>query len=300
MERQIAKLKEQVSEMGYEKYDWEESDLSDILFHADEVNLFSNTNMIVVDNASFLTATSNKKETNLHLEHLEAYLQNPNPNTILVFKINKEKLDERKKIVKIAKEKGFIKECNGIEDKEKIVQTLLEDYTIAKEDIQYLLERVGTDFSILKQELDKLKLYKIEDKSIQTEDITLLTSKNLDTNLFHLIDSIIVKNKKEAMECYQEMLKMGEEPIAILVLLANQFRMIYQVKRLFQMGYSEKQIASELKVHWYPIRKTLGRMQEYREETLLEYMQKLADLDISIKKGECDKFLFLELFLLNV
>lgn len=300
MDQQIEKLKKQVPELGYEKYDGEESDLSVILFHADEVNLFSNINMIVVDNASFFTSTSNKKETNQNLDYLESYFKNPNPNTILVFRINHEKLDERKKIVKIAKEKGFLKECNGVQNLEKIVADLLEDYTITKGDIQYLLERVGTDLAILKQEIDKLKLYKIEDKTIQTEDITLLTSKNIDTNLFHLIDSIIMKNKKEAMECYQEMLKMGEEPIAILVLLANQFRMIYQVKRLFQRGYSEKQIAAELKVHWYPVRKTLGRMQEYREETLLEYIQKLADLDVSIKKGECDKFLFLELFLLNV
>ena len=143
-------------------------------------------------------------------------------------------------------------------------------------------------------------MYKDKDKEITKEDLLLLTSQNIDTDLFNLIDAILMKNKKTALESYHEMMKLGEEPIMILVLLANQFRMIYQVKKLYQMGYSEKDISSELKVHWYPVRKTLGRMRDYEEKELLSYLKKLADLDIAIKKGEVDKNSCLEMFILNV
>ncbi len=181
-----------------------------------------------------------------------------------------------------------------------IVEELFLDYKISKEDAQFLLKRVGDNLSILEQEIEKIKLYKNEDKRISKEDILLLTSQNIDTDLFNLMDAIVLKNKEAALESYHEMIKLGEEPIMILVLLANQFRMIYQVKKLYQMGYSEKDISSELKVHWYPVRKTMGRMRDYEEENLISYLRQLADLDIAIKKGEVDKNICLEMFILSI
>ncbi len=299
IDREIEKLKENRNDFGYEKYDLEESNLTDILFHADEINLFSKHQLIVVDNA-FIFSAANKKEGKQDLDGLESYFKNPNPNTTLVFRINKEKLDERKKIVKLAKEKGYLKEYNQVDALDKIVLQMLDDYTMDKETLSFFLHRVGKDLSLLEQEIKKIKLYKAEEKEITKEDISNLTSQNLNTDIFNLIDAIILKRKQEAITCYHEMLKLGEEPIMILVLLANQFRMIYQVKKLYQMGYSEKDISSKLKVHWYPVRKTLGRMQEYKEEQLLEYIYQLASLDVAIKKGEIEKEISLELFILNV
>jgi DNA polymerase-3 subunit delta len=300
IEKQITELRKKVDTLSYEKYDLEVSCLSEIVMHADEVSLFSSTQMIVVENAYIFTPSTNKKLPEQNISSLESYFKNPNPNTIFVFKIEKEKLDERKKIVKLAKEKGYLKECNKIDNPLEIVFDLFFDFMISKENAEFLVKRVGNNLSILQQEIEKIKLYKDKDKEITKEDLLLLTSQNIDTDLFNLIDAILMKNKKTALESYHEMMKLGEEPIMILVLLANQFRMIYQVKKLYQMGYSEKDISSELKVHWYPVRKTLGRMRDYEEKELLSYLKKLADLDIAIKKGEVDKNSCLEMFILNV
>lgn len=300
IDKQIAELKKKVDSLSYEKYDLENSNLTDILMHADEVSLFSNIRMLVVENAYIFTSTTNKKLPEQNIDALEAYFKNPNLNTILVFKVEKEKVDERKKIVKLAKEKGYLQECKQVDNPLKIVEDLFLDYKISKEDAQFLLKRVGDNLSILEQEIEKIKLYKNEDKIISKEDILLLTSQNIDTDLFNLMDAIVLKNKEAALESYHEMIKLGEEPIMILVLLANQFRMIYQVKKLYQMGYSEKDISSELKVHWYPVRKTMGRMRDYEEENLISYLRQLANLDIAIKKGEVDKNICLEMFILSV
>ncbi len=300
IDKEIEKLKRNIDPLSYEKYDLENSNMTDIVMHADEVSLFSSKQMIVVENAYIFMASTNKKLPEQNIDGLEAYFKNPNPNTILVFKVEKDKLDERKKIVKLAKEKGYLKEYNKIDHTPKMVLDLFGEYSITKEDATFLLERVGNNLSILEQEIEKIKLYKNEDKTVSKEDILLLTSQNIDTDIFNLIDAILTRDKKVAIQSYQEMIKLGEEPIMILVMLANQFRMIYQVKKLYQRGYSEKDISSELKVHWYPIRKTLGRMQQYDEDTLISYIQKLANLDIAIKKGEVDKGISLEMFILNV
>jgi DNA polymerase-3 subunit delta len=268
--------------------------------HANEVSLFSSSRMILVENSYIFTGTTNKKLPEQNLLVLEEYLKNPNENTILIFSIYKDKLDERKKIVKICKEKGYLKEFNQNGNTDKILLDLFKPYTISKEDLSFFINRVGENLSILEQEVNKMKIYKDQDMTITKEDILLLTSKNIDVDIFNLIDNIITSNKEKAIESYHEMLKLGEEPIMIVIMLANQFRMIYQVKKLYQKGYSEKDISSILKVHWYPVRKTLGKMQNYQEDKLLHYLKELANLDIQIKTGKIDKEIGLELFILNI
>ena len=63
-------------------------------------------------------------------------------------------------------------------------------------------------------------------------NIIEVTTETIDTDIFHLVDNIILKNKEKALKSYYEMIKIGEEPIKIIVILANQFRLIYQVKQL--------------------------------------------------------------------
>lgn len=300
IEKEIQKLRKEADDFSFDKFDLEVTSLNEIIMHADEVGLFSNSKILLVENSYIFTGTTNKKLPEQDLSVLENYLKNPNPNTILIFSIYKDKLDERKKIVKICKEKGYLKEFNQSGNIDKIVLELFESYNISKDDLNFFINRVGDNLSILEQEIEKIKLYKLDDKNITREDILLLTSKNIDTDIFNLIDNIVTSNKGKAIESYHEMLKLGEEPIMILIMLANQFRMIYQVKKLYQRGYSEKDISSILKVHWYPVRKTLGKMQNYTDDKLLYYLDQLADLDVDIKSGKIDKEIGLELFILNV
>ncbi len=176
---------------------------------------------------------------------------------------------------------------------------MFEDYKISDHTINLLIERVGNNLSILKQEIDKIKIYK-DDKLITDEDITNLTSKIVDTDLFHLIDNIVTNNKESAIESYHEMIKLGEEPIMILINLANQFRIIYQAKVLYKQGLSEIKIAEFLNIHSYRVKKALEKRNYFKDETLIDYISLLADLDYDIKTGKIDKEIGLELFILNI
>ena len=116
-------------------------------------------------------------------------------------------------------------------------------------------------------------------------------------NLFALTDAVVKKDINEALSLYQELLKRNEEPIKIIVIIANQFRLIFQVKRLKSKGLSDSEIASELVVH--PYRVNLLRKQTYGKE-LLKYLTTFMDLDEQIKTGKINKDVGLELFLLLV
>jgi len=96
------------------------------------------------------------------------------------------------------------------------------------------------------------------------------------------------------------MLKYNEEPIKIIVMLANQFRIIYQSKEMYKKGYTENDIASTLNIHPYRIKLALNKAKEYNSKDLLNYIKKLSDLDIGIKTGNINKEIGLELFIINL
>lgn len=283
-----------------EYFDLENTDLGSIILSCNSLSLFSNHKNIVVENSYIFTSTINKKLPEQNIDVLDKYIDNINKDVNLIFVIEKDKLDDRKKIVKKIKEKGKIIDCNTKKNNISIVKEFFDGYKISDEDIKYLIDRVGDNLSIIYQESEKLKIYKIDDKAIDKNDIDMITTKAYDLDIFHLIENIVLKNKEKALESYNELIKNGEEPIKIIILLSNQFRLIFQSKKLYMMGYSELNISQKLKVHPYAIKKALEKTRNFKEEKLIDYLYKLAILDENIKKGKIDANSGLELFIINL
>lgn len=289
----------EVSNFNISNYDLAIDSLKDILDDALTISLFDDKKAIIIDNSYIFTGTSIKKEKDDNLDDLLNYFEHINPECILIFIVNNEKLDERKKIVKtlhkIAKVKDFNKPSNPTE----IIKTWLKDYKIDFSTMNLLIDRVGTELGILEQEVEKIKIYKDNDKEITKDDILNLTSKNIDIDIFDLIDKIVGHNTEKSLEIYYEMLKRNEEPIKILIILANQFRIMYQAKVLYSKGYSGNDIASILDIHPYRIKLALEKNYNYSSDKLLSYIEKLANLDYNIKTGNIDASLGLELFIIE-
>jgi len=297
IEQQLNKLIEDslVDPANINKYDLHVDNINVIINDASSMSLFEDKKLIIVNNAVCFTGAKKDIDTTL----LEQYLNNINESTTIVFIVNNEKLDERKKITMLVNKIGSVKKYNSV-DKESIVKKIFDDYNISNNDIKLLIERVGDDITLLVSEIEKIKLYKYYDKNICTEDILNLTTKSLESNNFKLIDAIISNDKKLALELYNERLKLNEEPIAIIIALANQIRIMYQVKQLYLSGNTENGIASILKIHPYRVKLANQNSKKYDSDLLIKYLYKLSDLDIQIKSGEIDKKLALELFILSI
>jgi DNA polymerase-3 subunit delta len=274
-------------------FDGETDSLKDIILGANTLSLLSDKQAIIINNASFLGSTSYDIDDSVY-----EYIKNPNPDTLLFFITNK--LDERKKIVKALKKHALVKEFINNEVNINIVKSMFDNYDINNDDINYFIKRVGNNLDILNNEAIKLKHYKIDDKVITRGNIEEATIQVVDTNLFNLVDNIIAKNKVDALISYEEMIKLGEEPIKIIITLANQIRLIYQSKKLLQKGYSEKDIARMLKVHPYRVKTSLIKGRLISEDKLINYLHALANLDIDIKTGEENPKTGLELFILSI
>ena len=302
IQEEIKKImeKDKIEEININKYNLENNMIDNVIEDATTISLFQDKKVIIVENAYIFSGTTNKKLPEQNTDLLLDYLNHPNPNTVLIFTLIKDKIDTRKKITTLMKKNGTIKEFNTVSNINNWITKELEPYQMGKKEVEYFINRVGNNLSILKEEIDKLKLYKDNETIITQKDIEQLTHKNIDTDIFKLIDSILSVRKKEALESLEEMMKYGEEPIAIIIMLANQFRIMYQSKQLLKKGYSEREIANLLEIHEFRVKKALEKGRKYSSDKILKKLEDLADLDYQIKSGQLDKNIGLELFILNM
>lgn len=283
------------------KYDLAETSLNLILEDASSKSLFDDNKIIVVYNSDFLSGSPKKEISPSMIDNLNKYINNPNPSTIVIFVLY-DKVDKRKNIVKNMLNKTVNKEFNKLSDDEVIrhIKDIFtnQGYQISIKAINMLFERTGNNLYLINSEIEKLMEYKFNDKIIDEYDIEEMIIKYDYDNIFALTDAVIKKDINNSLFLYQELLKRGEEPIKIIVLLANQFRLIFQSKRLSSKGFSETQIASDLGIH--PYRVKLSKQVDITEKESLRYLNLLATLDENIKMGKTNKEVGLEMFFLSI
>lgn len=284
--KEIAKLKDKFSDYEVVCYDMTLNNISDALEDALMGSLFSSNKLIICNNCYFLTGS--KCDIDHNVDDLIKYLSISNDN-ILVLSVNSDSLDNRKKIVKELNKYDVIK-CDKL--KSFSLNKFIRDYchefgfTISDDAIGVFLELLNDNLYIITSELDKLFLYK-DDKNIDGADVKLVTSRVINTNIFDLVNAIVSKDVNKALFVYEDLSLVNEEEIKLIVTLANQFRLIYQVKTMFKNGYSELDISKTLGVHPYRIKISNGVNVSASDS--LRYLRKLVFLDEGIKTGKLDK-----------
>ena len=278
------------------KYDMMSSNLLDVIEDASTVGLFSTKKIIILDDCFFLGA--NKTIDNI--EVLEQYIEHYNPNNYCIFLAYMEKIDTRKKIGKLLSKHKVI-ELKKMDDVnlKQYVEKILKDENYQMEDIDYFLKKVGSNLFNVKNELDKLLMYRLEEKKILNEDIDKITIHSMEEEIFALTDAIILKNTSKSLFLLEEFLNNNYDEMQIIMLLASQFRFLFQVKRLLNKNKSEGEIAKILGVNPYRVKFTVKKLYAYSEKMLTDYIQKIAKMDHDIKLGLMDKRLALDLFILG-
>lgn len=297
IDKEISKLVEKFNDYEVVSYDMFENNISDALEDALMGSLFSSNKLIICKNSTFLTGS--KCDIEHKTDDLLKYLSMDSDN-VLALTVITDKLDTRKKVVKELNKFNIIK-IDKLKPYEfnKFVINYCKDngYKINDSAVKLFLEKLTDNLYIITSELDKLFLYK-DDNIITIDDIKLVTSKVVNTNIFDLVNAIVEKNIDKALEVYDDLMIINEEEIKLIVTLANQFRLIYQVKNMFKSGYTEFDISKILDVHPYRIKLANGVNVSMNE--VLKYLKDLSLLDENIKTGKIDKRIGFEKFILSL
>ena len=275
-------------------YDLEEVELENALEDLDTYGLLSDKKVIVLTNIENIKYDENKKD----LDHLIKYINNPNPdNLLIIYSHGNNTLKTIKELKKV---------CKNIEVNISIkdyIKNTFKDYKIDFKAINMLEEYCLNDFTKVVSECSKLKNFKMDDKTITCEDIDVLVNKKLGDPrdlTFAFSRSLAEKNKKDSLEKYRELLEYNIEPLSIIGLLASQIRIIYQVKLLEEKSMKDKEIAEVLGEKEFRIKKTRELTRLYSKNELLKLMQDLSNMDYRLKTEDIDGNNLIELLILNI
>lgn len=292
--KEIDSLKDEIGNCDIIYYDI--GNISDIVNEASTIGMFSLNKFIVINIDSYFS----KRDIDISL--LEGYFDNFNSNSYLVFICNSDSIDSRKKLVSLVKKYGIVKKLE-VNDSyiSSYINSYLSDngYSISDSDIMYLVNRIGNNISNITNEIDKLMLYKINDKIITRGDIDLLTIENMDDSVYDLVSAILKNDSKRGILLYNSFINNGIDVNQLVSLLSSQIRLLYQVKRLYNKGKSNEEIAKILEFKSvYRVKYLLSDSYYYSEDVLLGYLSKLCSIDEAIKSNMDGNMLF-ELFIVN-
>lgn len=277
-------------------YDIEETLLENALEDLDTYNFLSEKKVIIIKNIESIKEDLFEKD----IEHLFKYIDNPNQDNLLI--ITSKKLDSRLKFSKKLKTKCKISKIEA--NPKAFIKQQLKNYKITQDTINLLEEYCLGDMTKIYNECEKLKNYKIEDKTITKEDIIELVMKKLGDSkdlVFSFTRSLAERDRKASLKKYKELLTYNIEPLSFIGLLAGQIRIIYQVKLLEKRNLRDKEIADILEEKSdYRIKKTREITRMYREEELLTLMKKLSEIDLKIKTVDTNPNQEIELFIINI
>lgn len=292
-----------VKDNKYSIYNQDEVEMDDILDTASYQSLFDDKNYIVVKN---VTSFSSKKrgaettEVTSKDEKLLAYLNDPNPNTILIL-ILKDKMNGTKKISKIVKEKYNYIEIDKISIKE--LKDIIEKYckslkiSLDSISINYIINSLDSNYDLIINELDKLTL--LEQKSFTHDEITKIISSNILDNNFKFIDAILNKDINLAFKYYDDYLLNKNYPIIILGMLAKEFRNLLLAKTSLKK-YSNNDIIKILGIAYsFQLDKVISTSYRYQEKELEDNLLYLCDINYKIKIGKTTDKKALEEFILR-
>lgn len=283
-------------------FDYIETEIEYIIEECITLPFLSDRKVVIVKDAFLFTAEKKRTSIDHNIDKMIQYIEDKEDDTLLIFVTSAEKLDNRKKITKLIKKQGKIIECEEMNERE-LVQHIndavkSEGLTIRNDAVNELLNRTGANYTIVKNELEKLMLFAHD--IIIVEDVNIIVSKSLEANVFSLTDFILKNQKREAVDVFRDLILQKEEPIKLLGLISSQFRLYYQTKILMNEGMRQDEISSRLKVHPYRVKLAMSQVNQYPLEVLLQKMVLIRDMDYELKSTYLDSEALFEVFISKI
>jgi DNA polymerase-3 subunit delta len=286
------------------RYDLIEASLDTVLDDAETLPFLADKKIVIAKNALFFTGAKESTKVEHRIGRLLDYMKSPVDYAVIVFVVDVDKLDERKKIVKALKDSQsaipFLP--LSVEELTRWIIRRAEKWgvTFVEGAVDQFILYTGAQLQLITAELEKLSLFVGPNGCITRELIGQLVVRSAEQNVFILMDEIVKQRLDNALSILHDLLKQREEPIKIILLIARQFRMMLQIKELEHQSYSQQQIAGQIGAHPYAVKLASEQGRSYTLTRLSGLLSRLGELDYRMKSGKVDKALGLELFILEL
>ncbi|MCK7484139.1 MAG: DNA polymerase III subunit delta [Bacillus subtilis] len=284
-------------------FDMDEINVAEAVNAAMTIPFLCDRKAVVLLNVGFFSGKV-VKDIDHDVAYLLDYFAHPSEATLLILQIPYEKIDLKKDILALIQMRGVIIkfEASKKQDLYEVVRAAFAKsrQTIDGDALEELIRRVDEQPQMLEREIEKLQMYSLGRSVVTLDMIEDATPKNLEDNLFELINQIIAKNSRQAVRILSDLTKINIDPVFILSALTAKLQEILYAKALIRQKTTFEDMMKYFgysKGRMYYVQKNAT---EVVDELLHRYLNELEALDYKIKSGQIDKLLGLELFLFTI
>ena len=163
----------------------------------------------------------------------------------------------------------------------------------------YLIDITGGTMTALGGEIEKISAYSGADE-IKKSDIDAVTEPVLDAVVFQMTDLLSAGRYDQALLKLQQLLKMQQEPLAILGAVGGHFRRIGTARTLLDYGKPSADLSRLCGIPDYPARKTMEAARRYKPEFCKLAARLVMETDYKMKTSFDDSERLLELLILQL
>ncbi len=163
----------------------------------------------------------------------------------------------------------------------------------------YLIEITGGTMTALSSEIEKICAYSGADE-IRRTDIDAVTEPVLDAVVFQMTDQLSAGKYGDALLKLQQLLKMQQEPLAILGAVGNHFRRLGTARTLLDHGKTASELQRLCGIPDYPARRTMEAARRFTPAFCKRSAELVLETDYKIKTSFDDPERLLEMLLLQL
>lgn len=279
-------------DMNYSYFEGKGISVQEIIGMAETMPFFADRRLIVIENSGFFKTSQ---------VELAEYLENISETTHIIF-IESE-VDKRGKMYKTVKKQGYITEV-GEQTPEMLIRWMASIFkkdgiNITGQTASYILEKVGKNMEKLKPELEKLSCYALDKDVIEVKDVDLICILQPENKVFDMVDAMIRKNQKEALEYYYDLAALQVDAVPILAAIANHYKRLVYVKEMVIQNFPKADISKVSGIHIHYIDKYLGQARHFTLEQLNIDLEEVVDMERAFKSGQISDKLAVELLVVK-
>ena len=163
----------------------------------------------------------------------------------------------------------------------------------------YLIDITGGTMTALSGEINKIVAYSGADE-IKKSDIDAVTEPVLDAVVFQMTDLLSEGKYGPALQKLQQLLKMQQEPLAILGAVGGHFRRISTARTLLDNGRGSGDLMKLCGIPDYPARKTMDAARRFSPDFCRLAAELVLETDYKMKTSYDEPERLLELLVLQL
>lgn len=296
---QVALKKATSPDLALKIFEGDRLSIEELMQELNTLGFFAEKRVILIQNAEKLSKSL--------MEQLENYYQNPNPSVCLIISataINKatnfyKKGEKAGAALEFAEEKPWEKE----KSLQSWVQTLAtaESKKLDPQAALILIKQVGTDQSLLFQEIQKLVCYVGSRPDITAQDITAVCTQTHGENAWQLGEAIFKRDAAMALRISKGLMEEGTAVFSLLRQIRTQMQTEYQICSLLATGATPAMISEKFPyMRGQILDRHIQMAQNYGLTRFKKAMLKIDEMELLAKNSSIDPDVLAELLIVKL